>query len=89
MKANMQINKINDILYIHDPMGTCCNLNQGMEEEYWSVSDMITNKYLDDQILSLDSVRDSIIECFGVDESVIDYDQMVKAFDEMELSLED
>ena len=85
MKANMQTNKINDILYVHDPMGTCCNLNEGMEDEYWSVADMIAQLYLDTQALSLDTIRDSLTECFGIDEELIDYDLMVNVFNEVEL----
>lgn len=31
--------RINDILYRHDPMHTCCNVNEGMEDEYRQVAE--------------------------------------------------
>ena len=32
----MNIDAINQLLWQLDPMNTCCNVNEGMEDEYWS-----------------------------------------------------
>lgn len=37
----MKIDEINKLLWQHDLMGTCCNQNQGMENEYWACADGI------------------------------------------------
>ena len=32
----MNVDAISQLLWQLDPMNTCCNVNEGMEDEYWS-----------------------------------------------------
>ena len=40
----MNIDEINQILWNLDPMNTCCNVNEGMEDEYWSQASEIARR---------------------------------------------
>ena len=40
----MNIDEINQILWKLDPMNTCCNVNEGMEDEYWSQASEIARR---------------------------------------------
>ena len=40
----MNIDEINQILWKLDPMNTCCNVNEGMEDEYWSQASEIAKR---------------------------------------------
>ena len=40
----MNIDEINQILWKLDPMNTCCNVNEGMEDEYWSQASDIAKR---------------------------------------------
>ena len=83
LELNGMISQVNDILYKHDPVGTCCNVIEDMENEYWSTSDLIVERYYETQELSEDTIRDAIIEVFGVDESEINWDNYIAACDEI------
>ena len=40
----MNIDEINQLLWNLDPMNTCCNVNEGMEDEYWSQASEIARR---------------------------------------------
>ena len=40
----MKIDAINQLLWQLDPMNTCCNVNEGMEDEYWSQASDIAKR---------------------------------------------
>ena len=40
----MNIDEINQTLWKLDPMNTCCNVNEGMEDEYWSQASEIARR---------------------------------------------
>ena len=40
----MNIDAINQLLWQLDPMNTCCNVNEGMEDEYWSQASEIARR---------------------------------------------
>ena len=40
----MNIDAINQLLWQLDPMNTCCNVNEGMEDEYWSQASDIAKR---------------------------------------------
>ena len=40
----MNVDAINQILWKLDPMNTCCNVNEGMEDEYWSQASEIARR---------------------------------------------
>lgn len=89
MTQEMQTSTINDILYKHDLMNTSCTMNEGMEDEYWSVADYIIEKYMEDNVFTLDLVRDCLLDLFPVGEDFIDHDTLVKVYEEMLLTIEE
>ena len=40
----MNVDAISQLLWQLDPMNTCCNVNEGMEDEYWSQASEITRR---------------------------------------------
>ena len=40
----MNVDAINQLLWQLDPMNTCCNVNEGMEDEYWSQASEIARR---------------------------------------------
>ena len=40
----MNVDAINHLLWQLDPMNTCCNVNEGMEDEYWSQASEIARR---------------------------------------------
>ena len=40
----MTVDEINHLLWQQDPMNTCCNVNEGMEDEYWSLASEIAER---------------------------------------------
>ena len=40
----MNTEALNHLLWQVDPMGTCCNVNEGMEHEYWSLAGSIAER---------------------------------------------
>lgn len=40
----MNVDAINQLLWQLDPMNTCCNVNEGMEDEYWSQASDIAER---------------------------------------------
>ena len=40
----MNVDAINQLLWQLDPMNTCCNVNEGMEDEYWSQASDIAKR---------------------------------------------
>ena len=40
----MNIDEINQLLWNLDPMNTCCKVNEGMEDEYWSQASEIARR---------------------------------------------
>lgn len=40
----MNVDAISQLLWQLDPMNTCCNVNEGMEDEYWSQASDIAER---------------------------------------------
>lgn len=40
----MNVDAISQLLWQLDPMNTCCNVNEGMEDEYWSQASEIARR---------------------------------------------
>ena len=40
----MNVDAISQLLWNLDPMNTCCNVNEGMEDEYWSQASEIARR---------------------------------------------
>lgn len=66
------IDAITKTLYTIDPAKTCCNMNEGMENEYAYEAALIANYFVDDQIQLKSAFNRAFNETFtkrGYDES--------------------
>ena len=88
MIREMQTNTINEILYMADPVGTCCNSNEGMEYEYWAVADDIVSHFMETNEFTVEVLRDTLLEIFNTPEEILDFDQLVEIADEITASIE-
>lgn len=78
----MLTRRISDILYRHDPGKTGCNADEDMEDEY----DRIAAGIAALPMLSLETLRDCLIESFG--EDLLDEAAVRNSFEEIQ-ALED
>lgn len=84
-KRDMLTQKINDVLYKHDPVGTCCALVEGMEEEYWACADEIEQTLFNMGMMTREIILRAIISVFEVEEDEVDFDSLTTAYDEIKL----